>query len=116
MARIIPLYPKKEKTDQSIQPAPSHGFLPEDLERLRKRIMGDILNAFKSIIRKVVMFPYKQWMTAEHVQMKLNVSAGELRRMSDAGEIRFEELCGDYYYDAKDVARVGRRKKRLRSR
>ncbi len=116
MARIIPLYPKRLKSDQEAKHAPSRRFLPEDLERLRKRMMSDILKSFRSVVRKMTFFPYKEWMTAEEVQETLNLSANDLRILSNSGQLPFEELCGDYYYNAKEVARVQRRQKRLKVR
>ncbi|HEX9504094.1 MAG TPA: hypothetical protein VF974_07330 [Patescibacteria group bacterium] len=116
MARIIQLYPKKLKPDQEAQDSLSRGFLPEDLERLRKRIMSDILRSFKSIVRGVLLGRYKEWMTAEQVQTTLNLSVKDLRKLSDSGQLPFEELCGDYYYDAKEVARAQKRQKRSKAR
>jgi hypothetical protein len=112
MARIIPLFPKKTKISQ---PAQTSRFLPADLEKLRKKIASDVLESFKSIVRKVIMFPYKQWMTSEQAQEKLNISAKDLRKLSDSGKIDFQELCGDYYYEEKDVARALRRQKRSKT-
>lgn len=114
MARIIPLYPKKEAKVRPPQTEPNRKLLPEEIEKLRTSILGDLLKLFGAIVRKLLIFPHKQWMTEEQVQLKLKISAKDLRKLSDLGKIPFEEVCGDYYYDAKAVARMQRRQKRLK--
>jgi len=112
MARIIPLFPKTRKPVLPSRPAHSPGFLPEQLEKLRRNIVGDILVSMRGLVRKVLLFPHKEWMTAEQVQLKLNLSAKDLRKLSASGKIPYEEVCGDFYYDAKYVARVLKRQKK----
>jgi hypothetical protein len=114
MARIIQLYPKKEKPAQTGQSAPSKRALPEELETLRKSIVGDLLTSLGDLVRKVIGFPYIHWMTAEQVQQQLNLSASDLRKLSESGKIPCEELLGEYYYNAKDVSRMRRKQQKAK--
>jgi len=74
----------------------------DDLQELRKNIVGDLLAALKPSLQQ----PMKRWLKSHEVRKMLKISPGTLQTLKNNGTIQYSKIGGVHFYDLEEIQKM----------
>ncbi|MDH7459800.1 helix-turn-helix domain-containing protein [Chitinophagaceae bacterium 26-R-25] len=87
-------YPKKIYASQLVT--------IDDLQELRKNIVGDLLAALKPSLQQ----PMKKWLKSHEVRKMLKISLGTLQTLKNNGTIKYSKIGGVHFFDLEEIQKM----------